>query len=498
MEDMDIERGHPASGEDIDIDIDFATGMEEDYVLEDVEPGQDDLMIDDDHLSYQMEDAEILQDEELLDFQAEEPDLMSFSEQPDVSRAEQLRVEAHEHDEHEYYQDTAQAQESGVGTPVNDEHGYQQDTAPIHESGVDFAQVDSTQATTKSASDEQTESSAHEAQALSADNELQEQPDHIDHVVEHGYTQIVTQGHESDAHEYDKHEYPQEDVLGGDNEEFDEHEYLQDDAQVEEHKYQPDNGKLEEPNADARGTDSHEEPRTVEVSEGFQEINHIQTSVQPASKMQIGHLASPKLPHDLPASSVNNELFEEPDSLDQNTPDNKNGNHETKSYITHAESGIMARDDEHEYEQDSAEIEEPGVQDQEYDEHEDQEQTETDLENLPSQANVDSAAVEASFENFQDVFNIPEVLVNYLSHQYVLFATPELDDVNSYFLSDPAIMEQPLPEFFQAIREVIHEDLSDEDEVHLSIAVLGLKISEVSLPALGIVALWTDIFGADV
>lgn len=79
-----------------------------------------------------------------------------------------------------------------------------------------------------------------------------------------------------------------------------------------------------------------------------------------------------------------------------------------------------------------------------------------------------------------EVFAAPEILVTYQETEYALFSTSELDDPDSYFLSDMSILESPISLFLKDIRNVIREDLADEDELCLSIAELGLDIEEVS------------------
>jgi hypothetical protein len=93
-DDMEIssDHGHDAGDEDIDIDIDFTAGhTDEDHILEDVgthEEMQDDVqiqvgstfmqdeeMVDEDNLSYQMDDADLLHDE---DTQVGEGDTLLF------------------------------------------------------------------------------------------------------------------------------------------------------------------------------------------------------------------------------------------------------------------------------------------------------------------------------------------------------------------------------------------------------------------------------------
>jgi hypothetical protein len=76
----------------------------------------------------------------------------------------------------------------------------------------------------------------------------------------------------------------------------------------------------------------------------------------------------------------------------------------------------------------------------------------------------------------------PEVIVVYQSRGYTLFAKSESDDPDSFFLPDVSILEKPLGDFFTDIRDVIQEDLGDEDELCVSVEDLGLEIEEVSFP----------------
>lgn len=82
-------------------------------------------------------------------------------------------------------------------------------------------------------------------------------------------------------------------------------------------------------------------------------------------------------------------------------------------------------------------------------------------------------------ENFS---TSPEVIVIYQAREYTLFSKSESEDPNSYFLSDVSILEKPLSDFFQVIRDVIEEDLGDEDELCVSVEDLGLEVEEVSFP----------------
>lgn len=73
-----------------------------------------------------------------------------------------------------------------------------------------------------------------------------------------------------------------------------------------------------------------------------------------------------------------------------------------------------------------------------------------------------------------------EVMVVYQSVEYALFSSSELDDPDSFFLSDTSIADKPLADLFHAIRQVIQEDLSEEDELCMAVEDLGIETEEVS------------------
>ena len=73
-----------------------------------------------------------------------------------------------------------------------------------------------------------------------------------------------------------------------------------------------------------------------------------------------------------------------------------------------------------------------------------------------------------------------DVMVVYQSVEYALFSSSELDDPDSFFLSDMSIAEKPLADLFKAVRQVIQEDLGDEDELCIAVEDLGIEADEVS------------------
>lgn len=95
-----------------------------------------------------------------------------------------------------------------------------------------------------------------------------------------------------------------------------------------------------------------------------------------------------------------------------------------------------------------------------------------------SEESARSPDVLASFPNLSS----REIVVLYQDSEYALFSSSELDDPDSFFLSDLSIMEKPLSTLFKEIRGVIQEDLADIDELSIAVEDLGLEIMENEAP----------------
>ena len=87
-------------------------------------------------------------------------------------------------------------------------------------------------------------------------------------------------------------------------------------------------------------------------------------------------------------------------------------------------------------------------------------------------------------ENEEENISAPAIIVVYQSREYTLFAKSNSDDPDSFFLSDVSILEKPLGHFFTDMRDVIQDDLGDEDELCVSVEDLALEIEEVRFPKL--------------
>jgi hypothetical protein len=93
----------------------------------------------------------------------------------------------------------------------------------------------------------------------------------------------------------------------------------------------------------------------------------------------------------------------------------------------------------------------------------------------------DSKAAEALSLDTTTLGHSPEdVIVVYQSAEYALFSSSELDDPDSFFLSDTSIADKTLADLFKAIRQVIQEDLGEEDELCMAVEDLGIETEEVS------------------
>ncbi|RDW84575.1 hypothetical protein BP6252_02165 [Coleophoma cylindrospora] len=103
--------------------------------------------------------------------------------------------------------------------------------------------------------------------------------------------------------------------------------------------------------------------------------------------------------------------------------------------------------------------------------------TATDDEIVPEQ-NFDNPISNAGF-----VASIPaaqKVVVIYQTMEYALFSTSDSEDPDSFFLSDMSVCDKSIAELFAALREIIVEDLADEDELCMTIEDLSLEMDEVS------------------
>ena len=92
-----------------------------------------------------------------------------------------------------------------------------------------------------------------------------------------------------------------------------------------------------------------------------------------------------------------------------------------------------------------------------------------------SQENTDGVLPPAD-----SLFKLYEVKVWYQNMEYNLFATSESDHIDSFFLKDLSVADQPIDNLFATLRGVLGEDISEEEFLCLAIDNLGLEFHEVS------------------
>ncbi|TQS36885.1 hypothetical protein Golomagni_02658 [Golovinomyces magnicellulatus] len=107
--------------------------------------------------------------------------------------------------------------------------------------------------------------------------------------------------------------------------------------------------------------------------------------------------------------------------------------------------------------------------------HDDKRANSTSPSSLNDALNISSVS-----QIISDNYDLGCVVVLYQANEYALFSSSDLDDPNSFFTKDRTIAQEPLSEFFMAIRNVVHEDLDDESELYISFPNFGLQIEETS------------------
>ena len=130
----------------------------------------------------------------------------------------------------------------------------------------------------------------------------------------------------------------------------------------------------------------------------------------------------------------------------------------------------------------------PSSSNHEHDPNDDPKKTQTTaatanvVEEPEEKADEAEETVDASYLDDESAASTCNIIVTWRDTEYTLFSSSELDDPDTFFLSDYSIIHNPLSSFFEAIREVIHEELADEDELCLAVESLGLEAEEVSFP----------------
>lgn len=73
------------------------------------------------------------------------------------------------------------------------------------------------------------------------------------------------------------------------------------------------------------------------------------------------------------------------------------------------------------------------------------------------------------------------IMVSYQDTQYALFSSSDDDDSDSFFLKDRSITQEPISSFLKALRDILQEELADDEELCIAIDVLRLEFGEVRL-----------------
>lgn len=73
------------------------------------------------------------------------------------------------------------------------------------------------------------------------------------------------------------------------------------------------------------------------------------------------------------------------------------------------------------------------------------------------------------------------IMVSYQDTHYALFSSSENEDSDSFFLKDRSITQEPISLFLKALRDILQEELADDDELCIAIDVLRLEFGEVRL-----------------
>lgn len=106
---------------------------------------------------------------------------------------------------------------------------------------------------------------------------------------------------------------------------------------------------------------------------------------------------------------------------------------------------------------------------------------------VDNELDEDNAATQGNHEprsqSDQEEKEIPapiNALVAYRDAEYALISSSDSDDPDSFFFKDDTLTKMPFSTFFNALRDVLIDDLALEDELYLAFEELGLEITEAS------------------
>ncbi|KAI1004957.1 hypothetical protein K3495_g3259 [Podosphaera aphanis] len=106
-------------------------------------------------------------------------------------------------------------------------------------------------------------------------------------------------------------------------------------------------------------------------------------------------------------------------------------------------------------------------------------QAKTTLETVCELINYDREYLPTS-ETTDDKIESCNLVICYQSSEYALFPSTELDDPNTFFITDRSVIHKPLSELFKEIREIVNEDLGDDGELFIVVPDFDLQVEEAS------------------
>ena len=108
--------------------------------------------------------------------------------------------------------------------------------------------------------------------------------------------------------------------------------------------------------------------------------------------------------------------------------------------------------------------------------------TKRDEQDKPNGSNLETTTVSQSDAPLISPPYLHPIVVRYGERELSLFLPVEQDQDNTmdYFLEDESYMDECINELLVAIRSVLAHDISEQDELEISIEALGLVICEVS------------------
>lgn len=206
------------------------------------------------------------------------------------------------------------------------------------------------------------------------------------------------------------------------------------------------------PISDVQLADSALETTSIDVNQGTSQVR----SPQHGETLLPAESPSPSFPPGLPndtntiheshANMVNDD--ESKSSSEKNTSvDDGKHLHDSGDYAEHQAEPVSAHDDATVIETEAT-------------------------EEIPNEEQAHTVDMDEAYSR---------IMVSYQDTQYALFSSSENDDSDSFFLKDRSIIQEPISSFLNALRDILQEELADDDELCIGIDVLRLEFGEVRL-----------------